>query len=106
GRPAGARGEDPYLRGGGGLTVRPLTVLIAGAGVAALEATLALRHLADELVEIELVAPEDEFVYRPMSVAEPFKQGEVRRFPLDRLVDPAGARPRHGSLSGWHLFPK
>jgi sulfide:quinone oxidoreductase len=86
--------------------VRPLTVLIAGAGVAALEATLALRHLADELVEVELVAPEDEFAYRPMSVAEPFKQGEVRRFPLDRLVDAAGARLRHGSLAGVDLSEK
>jgi sulfide:quinone oxidoreductase len=86
--------------------VRPLTVLIAGAGVAALEATLALRHLADELVEIELVAPENEFAYRPMSVAEPFKQGEVRRFPLDRLVDAAGARLRHGALAGVDLAEK
>jgi sulfide:quinone oxidoreductase len=86
--------------------VRPLTVLIAGAGVAALEATLALRHLAHELVEIELVAPEDEFVYRPMSVAEPFKQGEVRRFPLDRLVDAAGARLRRGSVAKVDLSEK
>jgi sulfide:quinone oxidoreductase len=86
--------------------VRPLTVLIAGAGVAALEATLALRHLAGELVEIELVAPEDEFVYRPMSVAEPFKQGEMRRFALDCLVDAAGARLRRGSLAAVDLSEK
>ena len=86
--------------------MRPLTVLIAGAGVAALEATLALRHLALELVDVELVAPEDEFVYRPMAVAEPFKQGEVRRFPLDRLVEAAGARFRHGSLAGVDLSEK
>ena len=86
--------------------MRPLTVLIAGAGVAALEATLALRRLAHELVDVELVAPEDEFVYRPMAVAEPFKQGEVRRFPLDRLVDAAGARLRHGALAGVDLSEK
>jgi sulfide:quinone oxidoreductase len=86
--------------------VRPLRVLIAGAGVGALEATLALRRLADDLVDIELLAPEDEFVYRPMSVAEPFRQGEVRRFPLDRLVESAGARLRRGTLEAVHVDKK
>lgn len=33
-------------------------VVIAGAGVAGLEAALALRDLAEERVEIELVGPE------------------------------------------------
>jgi len=40
-------------------------VLIAGAGVAAFEATLALRDAAGERVDIELVAPETKFWYRP-----------------------------------------
>jgi sulfide:quinone oxidoreductase len=56
-----------------------LHVLIAGGGVAALEATLALRSLAEDRVEIELLAPDVDFVYRPMAVAEPFRQGEARR---------------------------
>jgi len=75
-------------------------VLIAGAGVAALETALALRALAGELVSVELVAPEREFAYRPLSVAEPYRYGEMRRFPLDRLVAAAGATPHLGSLAG------
>jgi len=69
----------------------PLRVLIAGAGVAAFEAALALRELGSDRVTIELVAPEEEFVYRPLAVAAPFRMGEVRRFPLRRLVEAAGA---------------
>jgi sulfide:quinone oxidoreductase len=78
---------------------RPLHVLIVGGGVAALEATLALRALAEDRVDLELLAPDDEFVYKPMAVAEPFQHGEVRRFPLARLVELAGARLTPGALS-------
>jgi sulfide:quinone oxidoreductase len=77
---------------------RPLHVLIAGAGVAALEATLALRAEAADRVDIELLAPDTEFVYRPKAVAEPFSQGEVRRFPVARLAELAGARLTPGTL--------
>jgi sulfide:quinone oxidoreductase len=77
----------------------PLHVLIAGGGVAALEATLALRALAEERVDIELLAPDADFVYRPMAVAEPFRQGEVKRFPLARLAELAGARLTPGTLA-------
>lgn len=73
-------------------------VVVAGAGVAGLEAALALRALAGELVEVEVVAPEPMFVYRPAAVAEPFTKGAVRRFPLDRLVAAAGALFRHDLL--------
>ena len=47
-------------------------VLVAGGGVAALEAALALRALADERLHVELLAPEPQFWYRPLAVAEPF----------------------------------
>jgi sulfide:quinone oxidoreductase len=66
-------------------------VVIAGGGVAALEAALALRELASELVDVELVAPDADFTYRPLAVAEPFLAGEVRRFPLHALVEAASA---------------
>ena len=56
-------------------------VVVAGAGVAGLETALALQALAPEHVSVELIAPEEEFVYRPLAVAEPFHVGEVRRFP-------------------------
>jgi sulfide:quinone oxidoreductase len=81
------------------MRAKPLDVLIAGAGVAALEATLALRALAEDRVSINLVAPETEFTYRPLAVAEPFGVGEVKRFPLNSLVEAAEARLRSGSVA-------
>src|SRR5512132_2859333 len=77
----------------------PKQVLIAGAGVAALEAALALQALTEEEVSAELVAPEAEFTYRPLAVTEPFRVGEVKRFPLRRLAEAAGARLRTGSVA-------
>jgi sulfide:quinone oxidoreductase len=77
----------------------PFRVVVAGAGVAALEAALALRALAGDLVHVELIAPEAEFTYRPLSVAEPFRTDEVRRFPLETLVNAAGATLRSDSLA-------
>ena len=74
-------------------------VVVAGAGVAGLETALALQALAPQHVSVELIAPESEFVYRPLAVAEPFQVGEVRRFPLARLVEAAGAELRHGTLA-------
>jgi len=75
-------------------------IVVAGAGVAGLETALALHALAHEYVTVELLAPEQEFSYRPLAVAEPFQAGEVRRFPLDRLVHAAGAELRNGTLVG------
>jgi len=77
----------------------PLKVVIGGGGVAALEALLALRALARDPVSIEVVAPESEFVYRPLAVAEPFLAGEARRFPLARLVEDAGGGFRQGHVT-------
>jgi sulfide:quinone oxidoreductase len=50
-------------------------------------------------VSVALVAPDHEFVYRPLAVAEPFRIGEARRFPLDVLVDDAGASLLHGAVA-------
>jgi sulfide:quinone oxidoreductase len=76
----------------------PLRVVVAGGGVAALEATLALRDLTTEPVSIELIAPDTEFVYRPLAVTEPFRTGEARRFPLAPLVEAAGGTLRPGRV--------
>jgi sulfide:quinone oxidoreductase len=76
-----------------------MRVVVAGAGVAGLETALALQALADGLVSVELVAPETEFTYRPLAVAEPFRVGEMRRFPLERLVRAAGAELRCGVVA-------
>lgn len=54
------------------MSSRGFEVLIAGGGVAGLEAVLALGDLAGERVHITLLTPEDEFRYRPLGVREPF----------------------------------
>ena len=64
----------------------PLQVVIAGAGVAGLEALIALRTIASDRVAIKLVAPGPDFVYRPESVAEPFGQGQPRRYALAAIA--------------------
>src|SRR5215218_5112658 len=77
-------------------------VLIAGGGVAALEAALALRALAEDRVSVEMLAPEPQFWYRPLAVAEPFDLGEVRKFELPELAAAAGATFSPGALiGGW-----
>jgi sulfide:quinone oxidoreductase len=70
----------------------PRKVVIAGGGVAGLEALLALRSLAPERVEVELLCPADEFVYRPLMVAEPFGIELKTRLELAPIVAEAGAR--------------
>ena len=76
------------------------SVLIAGGGVAALEAALTLRELGEGRVRVELLAPEPSFWYRPVAVAEPFGLGEVRHFDLGQLADAVGAGLTLGSLEG------
>ncbi len=76
-----------------------LRVLIAGGGVAALEAALALRALAQDRLNVELLAPEPQFWYRPLAVAEPFGLGEVRQFELAELAAAAGATFSPGALT-------
>ncbi|HET8673507.1 MAG TPA: FAD-dependent oxidoreductase [Thermoleophilaceae bacterium] len=66
-------------------------IVIAGGGVAALETLLALRALAEDRVEIELLAPQPEFIYRPMVVAELFGMGEEHHFDLTRICEEQGA---------------
>ena len=73
-------------------------VVVVGAGVAGLETALALRALAEELVSVEILAPDQDFSYRALAVAEPFRAGEVRRFPLEPLVRATGATLHPGTL--------
>jgi len=77
----------------------PLRVLIAGGGVAGLEALLALRDLAGDRVELTLLSPEGEFVYRPMAVAEPFGRGRAAHHDLSRIAGDVGARLVNGALA-------
>jgi sulfide:quinone oxidoreductase len=68
-----------------------LRVVVAGAGVAGLETLMALRALAGDRLELTLIAPQDEFVYRPLAVAEPFAVGRARRITLQVAARDADA---------------
>ena len=72
-------------------THTPFRVVIAGGGVAGLEAALALRELAGDRVATTLLAPAREFVYRPMSVREPFAYSAAHHYPLDEITRDIGA---------------
>jgi sulfide:quinone oxidoreductase len=69
-----------------------LRVIIAGGGVAAIETSLALGDLAPDHTDVTVIAPNTEFVYRPMTVREPFAYGSARRYPLAPIVRDAGAK--------------
>jgi sulfide:quinone oxidoreductase len=62
-------------------------VVIAGGGVAAIEALLALRALASHRIEVTLLSPEREFLYRPVTVAEAFERGEARAYDIAEIVE-------------------
>jgi sulfide:quinone oxidoreductase len=75
----------------GGMSKRPTRVTIVGGGVAALEAMIALRQLAAERVQMELVTPTPEWSYRPLAVTEPFGLGKATRYDLVRIARDHGA---------------
>jgi sulfide:quinone oxidoreductase len=70
----------------------PIEVVIAGGGVAGLEALLAVRAHLGERAHLTLIAPDTEFSYRPLAVAEPFALGHAHHVPLSRFTDEVGAR--------------
>jgi sulfide:quinone oxidoreductase len=74
-----------------GGTDQPFRVLIAGGGVAGLEAALTIGELAGDRVQMTLLAPNDEFVYRPMAVTEPFARAGAAHYPMAPIVAEAGA---------------
>jgi sulfide:quinone oxidoreductase len=77
---------------------REVHAVVVGGGVAGLEATLALRALGPDLVDVELVAPEHHFFYRPLAVAEPFGRARLYRWELADLLRAAGAEFTPGTL--------
>ena len=77
----------------------PTSVVIAGGGVAALEALLALRALAGDRVTVELIAPEPHFWYRPLAVAEPFGLGHTQRLQLSNVASDTCASFTLGSVT-------
>jgi sulfide:quinone oxidoreductase len=56
--------------------------------------------VAGDQVKLVLAAPEAEFAYRPMVVAEPFAMGSARRVALSRFATDAGAELVRDAVAG------
>lgn len=74
-------------------------VLIAGAGVAGLEAALALRDLAGDRVDVALHDPGEEFAYRPFGIGEPYGTTRAFHYDLRRLSELCGASLHAGAIA-------
>ncbi|HET7119915.1 MAG TPA: FAD-dependent oxidoreductase [Solirubrobacterales bacterium] len=73
--------------------------MIAGGGVAALEASIALADLAGPKAEVEVCAGREDFVYRPFAVGEPYGASRVLRYNLPRLLARCGAEFRRENVA-------
>ena len=69
----------------------PRTVILGG-GIAAIEALLALADQAGERTEVTLVSPEPDFLYKPLTIEEPFSHQPAERRELEPLVTELGGR--------------
>jgi sulfide:quinone oxidoreductase len=68
-----------------------MEIVIAGGGVAGLEGLLALHGSLRERARLTLIAPDPDFTYRPLAVAEPFGLGHAHRVPLRHFAQDTGA---------------
>jgi sulfide:quinone oxidoreductase len=92
-RPDARKPDEAYVWG-----MSDFRVVICGGGIAAVEGLLRLRRLAGDSVDIELIAPNEELVYRPMAVREPFAFGPPRRYRLNHIANDSGADLAKDSL--------
>jgi sulfide:quinone oxidoreductase len=78
-------------------------VLVAGGGVAALEACLFLRaYVSDDDVAIDLLTPEQVFSYRPLSVLESFGGARTWSMRLERFAADQDITLVHDALAAVH----
>ncbi len=54
--------------------------------MAALEAALAMRDIGGERIATTMITPDREFVYRPMTVREPFGYAQAQSYPLEEIA--------------------
>jgi sulfide:quinone oxidoreductase len=66
-------------------------VVICGGGIAGIEGLLRLRRLAGDHVDITMLSPATHLHYLPLTVLEPFGLGQATRYPLQPILDDAGA---------------
>src|SRR3954463_6003706 len=96
--PDGVAWRGPYRRAMTPTT--PVHVVIAGGGIAAVEAMMALRDLGEDRVTVTLLAPERDFELKPLRTAEPFVRDHVRRCSVAQLAAEFGAELHVGALAG------
>jgi sulfide:quinone oxidoreductase len=70
---------------------RPPRVVIAGGGVAGLEALIGCRTLAGERVELELISPERVFAWRSLAVAAAFGSDPTPSIDVGEIAQTTGA---------------
>jgi sulfide:quinone oxidoreductase len=70
----------------------PFRVVIAGGGVAGIEALLALHELAGDRIDLTLVDAAPTFVFKPLLVADLFLRDRVRQVSMAEVACDAGAR--------------
>jgi sulfide:quinone oxidoreductase len=73
------------------MTNSPFRVLVAGGGVAGVEALLTLHAIAPGC-GLTLADSSPDFIYRPMTVGEPFSRGSAQRRPMAAIAADVGAR--------------
>jgi sulfide:quinone oxidoreductase len=78
----------------------PARVVVAGGGIAGLEALLALADLAGDRADLTLIAPEPDFTYRPLIVEEPFSEQPAERRELRPIAEELGATLVPRALAG------
>ena len=84
------------------MTENPFRVVVAGGGVAGLEALLALRALGADRVALTLVSPTEDFVVRPLAVGRAFARSHARRTPLREVTRDVGADFVHAAVAEVH----
>jgi sulfide:quinone oxidoreductase len=77
-------------------------VLIAGGGVAGIEALLALHDLAGDRAHLTLVADRPDFLYKPLLVEEPFGLDPAERRELPPVLEELGGEFVQAQLSAVH----
>jgi sulfide:quinone oxidoreductase len=78
----------------------PWRVVVAGGGVAGIEALLGLHALGEGRLELALVTPENHFTLRPHAVGEPFGGAPSPRLPLADVTREVGARFVRDRMTG------
>lgn len=75
-------------------------VVIAGGGIAGLETALALRDQAPEETQLTVVTSDPDFIYKPLTVEEPFTGEPAAHHELEPLLRQLGAECVSGTVVG------